>query len=166
MSKKFWSLTLPLGALLLLWGCDHSHNKSEKGDLEASPTAIPSPQVSQKVPPRGQKSPLAEASASAPQETDLMKKMGLQVEKGRIILDTEKSKKFFEALGRQLREGLEEGVEKAKQHAPQEEDLGIHIQKNRIEIDVNKTKAFLKGWVKMMEVLGKEINRSLQPLNP
>ena len=166
MSKKFWSLTLPLSALLLLWGCDHSHKKPEQRAAEASPITTPSPQASQKVPPQGQKPSLGEASSSAPHDTDLMKEMGLQVEKGRIILDTEKSKKFFEALGRQLREGLDEGVKKAKQHAPKEEDLGIHIQKNRIEIDVNKTKSFMKKWVEMMEILGKEINRSLQPLNP
>ena len=166
MSKKLWSLTLLLSALLLLWGCDHSHKKPGQRAAGASPTAIPSPQSSQKVPPRGQKSSLTEASSSAPRETDLMKKMGLQIEKGRIILDTEKSKNFFEALGRQLREGLDEGVEKAKQHAPKEEDLGIHIRKNRIEIDVNKTKSFMKSWVETMEILGKEINRSLQPLSP
>lgn len=95
-----------------------------------------------------------------------MRKMGLQVDRGRIILDTRKSKEFFEALGKQLKAGMDQSVQKAKQHAPTGSDFGIQVQNEKVVIDLNRTKNFMKGWVETMEILGRELNRSLAPTQP
>ena len=164
-----------LGLLLALAiaGCG-----KEEGDVN---TTAPSQSGSLKVDSsKNQQSPTTfrklDPSAAAPaknsrkkgeeKETTLMKKMGLQVKDGQIILDTEKSKRFFESLGRSIKENIHQGVKKAEEKMPSSEDLGIHVEDKKVVIDLNRTKNFMKEWVETMEVLGKELNRSLAPLRP
>jgi len=104
--------------------------------------------------------------SSDEEETPLMRKLGLQFKDGAIILDTEKSKHFFESLKRSIGRNIHRSVKEAEEKLPKSEDLGIHIQDNKVVIDLNRTKSFMKEWIETMEVLGKELNRSLAPLRP
>ncbi|WP_292656001.1 hypothetical protein [Nitratifractor sp.] len=90
--------------------------------------------------------------------------MGIEVEPGRLIIDTRRAKTYLDALGRQLESGIRQGVQKAGQHAPQETDLGIRVSPDRVEIDLNRTRHFMQEWIEAVRIFGEELNRSLAPL--
>ena len=152
-------------SVLIVVGCGKD---GQENNESGTPGRIPSHTSSAPAAAPLQGSPSSPASRknSAPHQTELMKKMGLQVESGRIILDTEKSKNFFESLGKAIEKNIHQGMEKAEQHVPSGEDLGIQMDDKKVVIDLNKTKNFMKVWVETLEVLGRELNRSLAPIQP
>ena len=166
MSKKMWVGGVAVWILLLFSGCDETRHTSKTKESTISSSSFSPTRIHHESDPQGQKSPPLPESASSSQETKLMRNLGLQITDGRIILDTEKSKIFFESLEKKLREGMREGIQKAKERTPRESDPGIYIRNDRIEIDVNKTKSFMRDWIETMEIIGKEINRSLRSLDP
>jgi len=159
--------------ILAIGGCGKKEEDVNKTASSQSASQNVGPSKNQQNTTPFQKlNPSAAASAKnspkkgAEKETALMKKMGLQVRDGQIILDTEKSKRFFESLGRSIKENIHQGVKKAEEKMPSGEDLGIHVDDKKVVIDLNRTKNFMKEWVETMEVLGRELNRSLAPLQP
>jgi len=172
MRKKTVAL-LALLLILSIGGCgkkegDANGTSSSQSRSQNTPPAgnLQSPVTFQKLNPSTAVSSKSSAPTKKDQETALMKKMGLQVRDGQIILDTEKSRKFFESLGRSIKENIHHGVKKAEEKMPSGEDLGIHVDDKKVVIDLNRTKNFMKEWVETMEVLGRELNRSLAPLQP
>jgi len=93
-----------------------------------------------------------------------LKKMGVEVEPGRIIIDTRRAKAYLDALGRQLEKGIRQGTQKAGKQAPQGADLGIRVSPDRVEIDLNRTRHFMQQWIEAVKIFGEELNRSLAPL--
>jgi len=92
----------------------------------------------------------------------MLQRMGIDVESGRIIIDTNRTRHYFKALERQLKAGMHAGMEKVKEHAASVDDIGIHVSKEKVEIDLNKTKHFLKIWGESMKILGKELDQSFK----
>jgi len=123
----------------------------------AMPAALPSSA------PAVPRSELLQPASPSPGSTGL-KKMGIEVEPGRIIIDTRRVQSYLDALGRQLERGLHQGVQKAEQNAPQEADTGIRVSSDSIEIDLNRTRHFIQEWIETMKIFGEELNRSLAPL--
>ena len=98
------------------------------------------------------------------EEKKFLKKIGIVIDDGKIEIDANKTKSFFENLNRAFERGIDSGVKKASKEAPTEEDLGIRIEGEKVEIDLNKTKNFMKKWIKAIEVFAKELNSTLKSL--
>ncbi len=98
------------------------------------------------------------------EEKELLKKMGIVVENGKIEIDANKTKSFFERINKALEKGLNEGVKKASKEAPKEDEIGIKVEGQKIEIDLNQTANFMKKWIKAMGVFAKELNSSLKSI--
>lgn len=77
--------------------------------------------------------------------------MGFSTQEGKIIIDTNKTKHFFNAFANKIHKDLDEGMMKSS-------NAGIEIDKKHISIDLNKTKSFLEQWSKKMKVYAKEFN--------
>lgn len=144
-----------------------------KGEAEArnSPGSSPPHLIPSHAMPAALPSPASTASrsghlqpASPSPGGSGLKKMGIEVESGRIIIDTRRVKSYLDALGRQLERGLHQGVRKAEQNTPQEADTGIRVSSDSIEIDLNRTRHFIQEWIETMKIFGEELNRSLAPL--
>ena len=150
---------------LLLSGCGGEQNdRNTKGvsrphliPPKASPAALPS-----SSPAVSRSRNLQPASSSA--GSSGLKKMGVEVEPGRIIIDTRRAKAYLDRLGKQLENGLRQGTQKAGQHAAQGTDLGIRVSPDRVEIDLNRTRHFMQQWIEAVRIFGEELNRSLAPL--
>ncbi|WP_457607337.1 hypothetical protein [Nitratifractor sp.] len=157
---------------LLFSACGEQEKKAEKSTRATTPTmqqtVVPQGAIVQSPAHRQTRSPNQPATqqlqpASPRGETPLMQKMGLKVEGSRIILDTRRSKAYFEELGRKLRQSMDQSVKTIRSQSPKGEDLGIYVDQHTIVLDLNKTKKFLENWVDTMEVIGKELEHSLQP---
>ena len=166
------SVTLILFLLLGLTVCE-SGERTQKTDKTSSPHSCfeekSTPYLMKPYPlstQRNEEKNLSLQREHSPQETKLMHAMGLEIKKGEIILNTEKSKHFFKELSREIKSSIHQSMEKVEQHRPKAEDLGIHIRKNKIEIDLNRTRNFMKEWMNTMKVLGDELDRSLAPKQP
>jgi hypothetical protein len=103
--------------------------------------------------------------ASPSPGTSGLEKMGVEVEPGRVIIDTRRVKAYLEALGRQLESGMHQGSKKAGASGSQGPQLGIRVSQDKIEIDLNKTRHFMQEWIEVMKVFGEELNRTLAPLH-
>jgi len=85
-------------------------------------------------------------------------KMGFTTQEGKIIIDTNKTKHYFNAFANKIKakmnkihKDLDEGMMKSC-------NAGIEVDKKHISIDLNKTKSFLEQWSEKMKGYAKEFN--------
>lgn len=84
--------------------------------------------------------------------------MGVTMDDGTIIIDTNKTKDFFNELSKKMDvqmkkigHDLEKGIIETK-------EAGIEIKDNHINIDLNKTQDLLEDWGKKIQVFAKEFD--------
>jgi uncharacterized lipoprotein YehR (DUF1307 family) len=77
---------------------------------------------------------------------------------GKIIIDTNKTKSYFEALARKMKEKADQLAKDMQKGVIKEKEAGIEVSEEKIVIDVNKTKGFLEQWAKKMEGFVKEMD--------
>jgi len=167
MKRVFLVLYLSAVIVPLSSGCSKKEEKEvqpEKAFLKKGwhPPSKPYREVSKNGLPHPKRLP-GTPSASPSEKTELMEKMGVEIGEGRILIDMEKSRDFFETLGEQLRGSIDRSIRKAEPHAPSRNELGIVIGDDKIEIDLKQTRKFMQEWVETMEIFGRELNRSLSP---
>ena len=79
------------------------------------------------------------------QNIDLLELLGIKIDDGKIEIDTNKTKSFFESLQKKVEvkaTELEESIKKGK--VDLKESVGVKVDNDKIEIDLNKTKSFLE----------------------
>ena len=77
---------------------------------------------------------------------------------GKIIIDTNKTKSYFEAVARKMKEKADQLTKDMQKGVIEEKEAGIEVSEEKIVIDVNKTKGFLEQWAKKMEGFVKEMD--------
>ena len=84
--------------------------------------------------------------------------MGVQMDKGTITIDTNKTKDFFKDLGqrmdiqmKQISNDLQKGIIDAQAS-------GVHIDNGNINIDLNKTQTLLNDWSQKIDIFVKEFD--------
>jgi thiamine kinase-like enzyme len=83
---------------------------------------------------------------------------GIQSEDGKIIIDTNQTKKFFKDIAQKLHTKITKVSKELHQGHIQEKEAGIEVSKTSISIDLNKTKSFLEGFARKMEKFAKEFD--------
>ncbi len=172
MRRGYWMTAAVVLGILGVTGCGGDageHNGTQRpylrGKAVPGTRSAPSPSPSPTSRPRSERLRRSPAPvANSPEEREMMERMGIDVEPGRIRIDTRKARHFFETVERELRSGVDRGIEKAKEHQRSSgvTDLGIHVGNDRIEIDLNRTKRFMKIWAESMKLLGEEVEQSLR----
>jgi len=91
-------------------------------------------------------------------------KMGITMENGTIIIDTNKTKKFFRGMNekmdsqmKKLSDDIEKGVIETK-------EAGIEINDQYIHIDLNKTQDLMTVWGKQIELFVQEFDEMAKSL--
>ncbi|HFQ61894.1 MAG TPA: hypothetical protein ENK39_06295 [Epsilonproteobacteria bacterium] len=98
--------------------------------------------------------------------------MGITVQDNTITIDTNKTKDFFEAIGKNLGEKLKKMTQDLEKGILKDENAGVDIDDKHINIDLNKTKDFLEAWgkkmqgfVKEFDTMAKEMDTQTKPLD-
>jgi hypothetical protein len=92
--------------------------------------------------------------------------IGIVVKDDKIIIDTQQTKAFLEALTRKLDSGFKKIEHDLRQNKiPSPNPTGISISKDRIEVDLNKTEQFMEKWIKSMESVGRELDNVFRELD-
>ncbi len=84
--------------------------------------------------------------------------MGVKMDQGTIIIDTDKTKDFIKDLGqrmnvqmRQVSDDLQKGIIDAQ-------EAGVKVNNGNINIDLNKTQTLLNAWSKKIDGYVKEFD--------
>jgi hypothetical protein len=82
-----------------------------------------------------------------------LRRMGISKEDGVITIDTNKTKNFFDEMGKQITRQMKEFSEDLDEG----KGAGIEANESQIRIDLHKTGNFLERWGKKMEEFADEL---------
>ncbi len=75
---------------------------------------------------------------------DFLELLGIKIDNGKIEIDTNTTKSFFEGLQKKVEakaKELDESIQEGK--IDLKESVGLKVEDSKIEIDLNRTKSFL-----------------------
>ena len=91
--------------------------------------------------------------------------LGISVDDGKIIIDTKQTRDFFHGIGQKLKKGMNNIKEDLKKkEVGSSSETGIVVTKTSMHIDLNKTKNFMEKWIKSMESVVQEVNRTMSDI--
>jgi len=101
---------------------------------------------------------LAKQEVIEEENQSTLSKLGITMDDGKVVIDTNKAKDFFGKLSdtftttsQKIDKELKEG------NLTTTKDMGIEMNKESLTLDLNKTKDFFQRWGKKIEELSQEI---------
>ena len=94
-----------------------------------------------------------EEAIKAQEENTMLYKIGISKEGPRITIDTNKTKTYFDEMGKVIAEQAKQFAEEIKKG-----EAGIEANQSQVTIDLNKTSDFLDNWAKKMENFAESYN--------
>ena len=110
---------------------------------------------------------LAELEAKKLQEekaTEKFNKFGFNVDNGTITIDTNKTKSFFNELGKKMDMHMKKMAADMEKGIIENKEAGIEINEQHIHIDLNKTRDIILDWSEQMQVFVQEFDRMSKSL--
>jgi len=98
-------------------------------------------------------------------QNEKLSNVGITVQNNTITIDTNKTKDFFKAIGKNLGEKLQKMTQDLEKGILKDEDAGVDIDEKHINIDLNKTKDFLEAWGKKMQGFVKEFDNMAKEMD-
>jgi len=97
---------------------------------------------------------------------ELFEKMGVEVGEGKLNIDLNQTKDFFNAL-RETFESTAQNLQKdlSEGKVDMAENVGIKIDKENINIDLNQTKNFVESFGKKIEDFLAELEKSVKEID-
>jgi len=99
------------------------------------------------------------------QTNEMMSKMGIEIDEGKIAIDINKTKGFFSALQEMLQnkaEDLQKNIAEGK--LDMADSAGIKIDKEHIDIDLTKTRSFIEELGKKVEGMVGQIDHTVEKI--
>jgi uncharacterized protein YpuA (DUF1002 family) len=99
-------------------------------------------------------------------DNDLFSKLGVDVGDGKLNIDLNQTRAFFDAL-KMTFENTAQNLQKdlADGKVDMAENVGIKIDKENINIDLEKTKSFIESFGQKIEGFIAEIEKSVQDIS-
>ena len=145
-------LFIPLFMLLFFTGCE---DKEAQAKHDA------------KIAQQAREELLAELEAKKVQEvkeTAKFNKMGFNVNDGTITIDTNKTKDFFNTLGKKMDMQMKKMAADMEKGTIENKEAGIEIDEQHIHIDLNKTRNLLMDWGAQMQIFIQEFDKMTEKL--
>ena len=92
------------------------------------------------------------------EKNDKFSKIGIASKDGKIIIDTNKTKSYFNELAHQMKTKMDKMSKDMEKGIIKNKEAGIEMDETHINIDLNKTKTFLETWGKKIQGFVKEFN--------
>ncbi len=145
-------LLMSLILLLSFTGCDNSKQQAEHDA---------------KIAQQARAELLAELEAKkklTDNNASKLHKMGITMEDGTIIIDTNKTKDFFRELNQKMGEQMKKLSDDIEKGVVETKEAGIEINEQHIHIDLNKTQDLLTEWGKKIEDFMQEFDEMAKSL--
>ena len=105
------------------------------------------------------KEAIAKQKAIDEANTSTLRKIGISVDDGKFIIDTNKAKDFFSKLAEGFKKTSKEMNRELKEgNLTVTKAMGIEISKETLSIDFNKTQSFFESLGEKMEAFSKEFD--------
>jgi hypothetical protein len=98
---------------------------------------------------------LKEVKKSEQNDTKLSK-IGITMDKDKIIIDTNKTKEFFQDITNKIGKKIKKISQELQEYTLKYKEMGVDLNKSHIHIDLNRTKDFIDDWDKRMQEVVKE----------
>ncbi len=158
--KQILSLLLVLFAFT---GCDQKKEDQTAHDAKVAQQAREQLLKELKAKEKAERSTLPEAHT----EQSTLVQAGIKTTPdGKIIIDTNKTKSYFEKMAKRMKEKMDKLASDMKKGALEEKEAGIEVSQEKIVIDVNRTKGFMEQWAKKMETFVKEMDEVARTIEP
>ncbi len=148
-------LLLTLILLLSFTGCQDKKNDAKK---QAAHDAKIVAETRAKVLAEVKAKEIAEKKREQSKTPTQINQMGIDMHNGTIIIDTNKTKDFFNALNQKMETKIKKVSEDLQKGILNLQEEGIQINENRVSIDLNKTKNLLETWGQRIQVFAKEFD--------
>jgi len=158
MSKK---ILLTIVLLLSISGCQNAKESQAEHDAQVAAQAKAELRAELKK----------EQEEKARQHEEEMKKknklahMGITTDNGKLIIDTNKTKDFFQQMAADLKVRADKFTKDMEKGVVDDKEAGIEMNETHINIDLNKTKSFLDNWSKTLEGYAKEFNKMTKEID-
>jgi len=143
--------------LLIITACEESPKESA-----ADQATLSKPLQTQLQHSTAPAQPTITPAPSQPQPKTTSQSLGITVDDGKIIIDTKQTKDFLRGIGEKMKKSfqkIETSLQKEKIQSPDE--TGIIITDTKMQIDLNKTRNFMEKWMRSMESVVQELNKTM-----
>jgi len=151
--SALWILLVPA---LLLSACQGNPKEASSDSAQAN-----RPQSAQAQ--RGTPSATPTVTSTPPQTPKkTTKTLGVTVDDGKIIIDTRQTKRFLHGIREKMKKSFDK-IEAAlrKEKIDSLDETGIIITDTKMRVDLNKTRNFMEKWIRSMESVMKELNKTI-----
>lgn len=98
---------------------------------------------------------------------DILSLLGIKVDNGKIEIDTNATKSFFENLQNRVKSTLTQIEEEVKEGKIDLKDsVGIRVDESKVEIDLNKAKNFLNELANKVQKTIESVDKTIKNLDP
>jgi len=99
------------------------------------------------------------------QKNSKLAHMGITTDNGKLIIDTNKTKSFFQQMAENFKVRADKFAKDFKDGNINDPEAGIVVSDSHVNIDLNKTKSFLDTWGKTIESYVKEFDKLSKDIN-
>ena len=149
------TILITLVFLLSLLGCQD--NKESQAEHDAKIIAQAKAEVRAEIKAKQEKEDKKRESEL--QKDNKLNRIGITTNNGKLIIDTNKTKNFFQKLALTIKSHAEKFSKDMEKGVIDNKEAGIEVDNKHINIDLNKTKSFLDRWGKIIEGYAKEFDK-------
>jgi len=152
-------LFITLSLLFILSGCQNNKESQSAHDAKIAT------QAKAELRAELQKEKEAKQQTKTSIQESKLSHVGITTTNGKIIIDTEKTKSFFQKMIEKIKIRTEKFTKEMQSGTINEKEAGIEVSDTRVSIDLNKTKSFLDTLGKTIESYAKDFQKMTEELN-
>ncbi len=158
MTKKILIL---LFILFTLSGCNNAQENQTEHDAKVAAQA----KAELRAELKKEQEEKAKKHEAETNKNSKLAHMGITTDNGKLIIDTNKTKDFFQQMAANLKVHADKFAKDMERGIINDKEAGIEVNETHINIDLNKTKSFLDTWSKTIEGYAKEFDKMTKDID-
>ena len=159
MTIKKTLILLPI--LFALSGCNNAQENQAEHDAKVAAQA----KAELRAELKREEEEKARLHEQELQKNNKLAHMGITTTDGKLIIDTNKTKSFFQQMAANLKVKADKFAKDMKEGKIDDKEAGIVVTETEVNIDLNKTKSYLDKWGKVFESYAKEFQKMTEDIN-
>ena len=155
------NILISLSLLFALSGCNNAQENQSAHDAKVAAEA----KAELRAELKAEQEAKAKQNEIDVQQDNKLAHMGITTTNGKLIIDTNKTKSFFQKMAENFKAKADKFAKDMEKGEVNNTEAGIEMTDSTINIDLNKTKSFLDNWGKTIEGYVKEFQTISGDLN-
>jgi len=152
---------ITLAILLSLAGCQDKQEAQAEHDAQVAAQA----KAELRAELKKEQEERARQKETMVQKENRLSHIGITTDNGKLIIDTNKTKSYFQKLAEKLKTHADKFAKDLENGDINNSEAGVVVTETKINIDLNKTKNFLDTWGKTIEQYTNEFKKMTEELN-